>query len=164
MKITLLRHEIAENPEEFEGPSDAMRPLTSKGKKRADKIAQNFNHVCEPVDYIASSPFLRAQQTAAPYLDLFTSAHCTEVHWLQPEMDVKIVVKNLKEEKFEHALLVSHDPLISRLASYLLTATESSFIPFKKGALCSIEFLRDLEPGQGELVAFLPPKIMKKVK
>ena len=61
MILYLIRHAIAVEAAEFEG-EDSQRPLTGKGKKKMQAIAQGLKELEIQLDLILNSPYLRAAQ------------------------------------------------------------------------------------------------------
>lgn len=66
-KIIFVRHGESEANVAKTYNDNGLSPLTEKGQKQAQQLAQNLEHV----DVILSSPFLRAQQTAKPLAEKF---------------------------------------------------------------------------------------------
>lgn len=164
MNITLLRHEVAMDRDEFEGASDSMRPLLKKGEKRAAKNAPKFQAHFDKVDLIIVSPYLRAQQTAQPYIEAFDQAKCIEAVWLQPGASPAQALAALNELEFEHALLVTHEPFASAFCAHLLVPDAYPFINFKKGAFCFLEGPKIAKAGEFTLNGLIPASVMKRLK
>jgi phosphohistidine phosphatase len=117
VKLYLIRHGEAEAG----APDDMSRKLTARGESQAlgaaNWLAQKING---PVSLWAS-PYLRTQQTAAPLakaLGIDVEAHAC----LQPEMTPQKVVDELSQEQ-KDIILVTHLPLVGRLASLLTEGT-----------------------------------------
>lgn len=65
MKLVLLRHEIAAPREPGAAvETDAKRPLTDEGRKRARRAARGLHRLLGGIDRLASSPLRRARETA----------------------------------------------------------------------------------------------------
>ena len=64
IRIYLVRHGIAVDPAEMGSLDDEARPLTGKGRKRFRRLARAFRDLGEPLDFIFTSPLVRAVQTA----------------------------------------------------------------------------------------------------
>src|SRR5689334_21278871 len=67
MRLVVIRHGIAVEPEDAakEKLADAERPLTKEGRKRMRDAAGGLSRELERIDVLASSPLVRARQTAA---------------------------------------------------------------------------------------------------
>ena len=59
------------------------------------------------------------------------------------------------------AVAVGHEPYLSEWAGEWLGATRGSGFAFKKGGAALIEFSKDVAPGAGRLIFFLPPGVLK---
>ena len=66
MELYLVRHAVAGDREEFaqKNPEDHLRPITLKGRKKLQKVAMKLLDLIEEVDFIVTSPYLRAMQSA----------------------------------------------------------------------------------------------------
>lgn len=66
MKLLVVRHGAAMDQEEFArtGQSDDLRPLTSDGEKEMRRVAAGLRAEIGALDVLASSPLVRARQTA----------------------------------------------------------------------------------------------------
>lgn len=117
MKLYLIRHGAAESG----APDDMKRNLTSRGESQAVGAATWLaKNIKGPVS-IWASPYLRTQQTAAPIakaLGVEITAHTC----LQPDMTPEKVVDELSKEE-QNIILVTHLPLVGRLASLLIDGT-----------------------------------------
>ncbi|MGK0247732.1 MAG: phosphohistidine phosphatase [Oleispira sp.] len=117
MKLYLIRHGEAEAG----APDDMSRNLTERGEFQALCAARWLaKNIKGPVT-IWASPYLRTQQTAAPIakaLSIDIIAHTC----LQPEMTPHKVVDELYQEQND-IILITHLPLVGRLASLLTEGT-----------------------------------------
>jgi phosphohistidine phosphatase len=119
VKLYLIRHGEAETG----APDDMSRNLTERGENQAlgaaNWLAKNING---PVT-IWASPYLRTQQTAAPIAKAL-GINIVDHTCLQPEMTPYKVVDELCQEQ-ENIILVTHLPLVARLASLLIDGVVS---------------------------------------
>ncbi|AWY40731.1 phosphohistidine phosphatase SixA [Pseudomonas putida] len=114
MKLWVLRHGEAE-PHGAQ-PHDSQRALTDHGREEVLRSAARL--IGQPVTAIYSSPYLRAQQTAQLVRDaLGFEPEIRTVDWLTPETDPDKVAEQLVS--VSNVLLVSHNPLVGNLLSYL---------------------------------------------
>ncbi|HWT70323.1 MAG TPA: phosphohistidine phosphatase SixA [Pseudomonas sp.] len=114
MKLWVLRHGEAE-PHGSQ-PHDSQRALTDHGREEVLRSAARL--IGQPVTAIYSSPYLRAQQTAQLVRDaLGFEPEIRTVDWLTPETDPDKVAEQLVS--VSNVLLVSHNPLVGNLLSYL---------------------------------------------
>lgn len=120
MKIWVQRHGEAESV----APSDAERALTAVGIRQIQAQGRRWSAGFKP-QHIWVSPYLRAQQSAAHWLaaaELPTGAFPAPetVDWLLPDTPVMQVVDQLGLCSEQNTvLLVSHQPLVSELVSFL---------------------------------------------
>ena len=117
MKLYLIRHGAAEPG----APDDMSRNLTMLGKSQALAAAAWLaEHIEGPVELWAS-PYVRTQQTAAPIAKAL-AIDVLEHRCLQPEMTPREVVDELCQQQ-KNIILVTHLPLVGRLASLLIDGT-----------------------------------------
>ncbi|BCX70007.1 phosphohistidine phosphatase SixA [Pseudomonas izuensis] len=114
MKLWVLRHGEAEP--HGSKPHDSERELTANGREEVLRTAANL--VGQPLTAIYASPYMRAQQTAHLVKDaLGFEPEIRTVEWLTPDFDPDRVTDQLKS--VTNVLLVSHNPLVGNLLSYL---------------------------------------------
>lgn len=117
MKLYLIRHGAAENG----APDDMSRNLTAQGESQALAAASWLaENITGPVELWAS-PYLRTQQTAAPIAKALAIDAITH-ECLQPDMTPSKVVDELCQQQ-KSIILVTHLPLVGRLASLLIDGT-----------------------------------------
>lgn len=134
MSLWLLRHGEAES---FSA-SDALRPLTVRGRQEASRVAINLKH--QPLELILHSPYVRAKQTAdiiSDVLDNRIKMH--ELEDITPDNDPKHVIKLLSDYTERHILVVSHQPLLGKLVSLLTEGTTQAQHPFKTAELVVLD-------------------------
>jgi phosphohistidine phosphatase len=114
MKLWVLRHGEAE-PHDSK-PHDSERALTAHGRQEVLRSAAEL--MGEPLTAIYASPYLRAQETAQLVREtLGFEPEIRTVEWLTPEIDPDKVAEQLVS--VSNVLLVSHNPLVGNLLSYL---------------------------------------------
>src|SRR5687768_10919251 len=66
MRLLVIRHARAHSTKQFAltGVSDELRPLTVEGAERMRIAAAGLRRLIDRVDVLATSPMLRARQTA----------------------------------------------------------------------------------------------------
>ena len=123
--ITILRHGEAEPLSD----SDANRELTDngfQGSRSAANTLAGFLSLDHHLDAIFHSPFKRTQQTAWVLLqNLSRSGNRLDVPCLPSDLlleDVtpKLLINWLDRTDMNHVVLVSHQPLVSRLVAWLV--------------------------------------------
>jgi phosphohistidine phosphatase len=161
LELYLIRHGVAaERGEEY--PDDSKRPLTSDGIARLKKEAKALDALDITFDQILSSPLVRAKQTAEIFADLKGKPPVAFTDALTPAGGPAAVVQELgKHLRKARIALVGHEPNMGELAAYLIGAKVA--LPFKKGAIARIDFTVLPPKGKGELVWFLPPRMLRKL-
>ena len=160
--LYLVRHAIAAQRGE-EWPDDAKRPLTDAGIMRFREVVKGLAWLEVEIDEIFTSPLVRANQTAtllAEGLGSKTSVKTLEA--LAPGHTPRQVMNELSRTAKRHRIaLVGHEPGLGDLAAHLVGAPRP--LPFKKGGVCyvAIQGLTSRRPG--ELVWFLPPKVLRRL-
>jgi len=113
MTLWVLRHGEAVP---YGSCPDSERALTEHGRKEALSSAAQL--IGQPLTAIYASPYLRAQQTAQIVREaLGFEPEIRTVDWLKPESDPDKVTDQLVS--VSNVLLVSHNPLVGNLLSYL---------------------------------------------
>ncbi|MFW5740049.1 MAG: phosphohistidine phosphatase SixA [Myxococcota bacterium] len=159
MKLYLMRHGAAEDKRKGT-PSDFDRALTVRGRKRVREVGRALRDNWVLPDIIVASPIVRALQTAeivAARLD--PDEPVVVRRELAPGGELLPLVGELLRSDLESALLVSHEPGLSRLVSSLLGEDlwQSSF---SKGMVVA---LRVSEDGRSKLLFALDPKQLEPV-
>jgi len=114
MKLWVLRH--GEAVPHGARPHDSERELTDHGREEVLRSAALL--MGQPLTAIYASPYLRAQQTAQLVREaLGFEPEIRTVEWLTPETDPDKVAEQLVS--VSNVLLVSHNPLVGNLLSYL---------------------------------------------
>jgi len=113
MKLWVLRHGEAVP---YGSCPDSERELTAHGRQEVLSSAARL--IGQPLTAIYASPYLRAQQTAQIVREaLGFEPEIRTVEWLTPESDPDKVADQLVS--VSNVLLVSHNPLVGNLLSYL---------------------------------------------
>ncbi|MFJ2460899.1 phosphohistidine phosphatase SixA [Pseudomonas zeae] len=113
MKLWVLRHGEAVP---YGSCPDSERELTDHGRREVLNSAAHL--IGQPLTAIYASPYLRAQQTAQIVREaLGFEPEIRTVEWLTPETDPDKVTDQLVS--VSNVLLVSHNPLVGNLLSYL---------------------------------------------
>jgi phosphohistidine phosphatase len=114
MKLWVLRH--GEAVPHGSRPHDSERELTDNGRKEVLRTAALL--IGKPLTAIYASPYLRAQQTAQLVREtLGFEPEIRTVEWLTPDTEPDKVAEQMVA--VSDVLLVSHNPLVGNLLSYL---------------------------------------------
>jgi phosphohistidine phosphatase len=137
MKLYLLRHGEAE----ARAYNDASRELTARGQQEVTRVAKLFAARNIQLQRCFASPYVRAAQTAALFLQQASQAIPAEsTPLLLPEVRASTVMSFLEGVKEEEVLLVSHNPLMSELNALLVDGDISSMHILGTSELICITF------------------------
>jgi phosphohistidine phosphatase len=114
VKLYLIRHGQAESG----SPDDTQRQLTERGAQHAERAAKWLAKVVKGPVSLWASPFVRTQQTALPIAKAL-SIDIVSHDCLTPDMTPQKVIDELTQEE-QSIILVTHLPLVGRLASMLI--------------------------------------------
>ena len=157
MNLLVIRHAIAEDKEAFAatGRSDDQRPLTEAGRSKMRRVAEGLRATCPRVAVLASSPLVRARETAEIVAPAFRVARVEIVEALRPERKFEELAEWLRrrvapngEEDDTTVAIVGHEPHLSGLVTWFMTSGTDSRIELKKGGACLLRF--DRAPAEGE--------------
>jgi phosphohistidine phosphatase len=159
MILYLVRHGDADSP----APSDDARVLSKKGIRVTTAMAKLLKGAdFDAPEIIVTSPLPRAEQTARIMLEEFAPNATFEINnGLRTGSDLETAMSIIasKKDVCGVLMLAGHDPLLSMLASVLVSGTEYA-IEMKKSAVAMFELTRFEAPRmRGILRAFLPPKL-----
>lgn len=133
MEVFVLRHGKAEPY----NSQDASRELVERGRREVEQIIQASLNDLQHIEEIWVSPYIRAQQTAqiaAHHLRLPLRSQ----KLLLPETDPRLVISLIQEVQYASLLLVSHQPLVSRLVD-TLCGSAAGFHSMETAALACID-------------------------
>lgn len=172
MPLLLLRHGIARDRNEHSGP-DSSRPLTSKGVARTEAVAAGLATLLPPVGLVASSPYVRARETAEILAAACGDPELVELPGLTPGDDPRKTLYQLDRLFRDHTGLpgrsatlavVGHEPHLSGLFALLLSGRDHLPFRFKKAGAALFELPpRGIEPGSAELLWAATPKVLRSV-
>ncbi|MGI8501361.1 MAG: phosphohistidine phosphatase SixA [Hassallia sp.] len=163
MELYLIRHGIAES-----GGSDITdeeRSLTKEGRQKTEKIAQRLKTLGLHFDLIATSPLVRARQTAeiliatglslqmeeCTHLGFDGDIHHWLVDWLEP--------RNYSPQT--QLALVGHEPCLSEWASILLWGDAKGGLVLKKAGMIGIKLPeKGSSLGRSQMFWLTPPKYL----
>ena len=161
--LFLVRHGIAEDGL---GIDDGARQLTDDGRRRMGKVARGLKELGVQPQVFLASPLVRAQQTAAILAAILAPRLAVETCApLAIGGDLDEVLAELGAYRgMGEVMLVGHQPSLGELASLLLTGEPYRVpLPFKKGAVAAIEVGALPPRAPGELLWFVPSKLLRGV-
>lgn len=160
MDLVLVRHAIAEERSAFAltGQSDDLRPLTGRGKRRMQKAAAGLSSLVPSVDVLASSPLVRAAQTAEIVSRAYGQLEVVEATELAPDAGSQRFLDWLqRQEEAATLMVVGHEPSLSTHVAWLTARSEEPFVEFKKGGACLLTFYGEVYSGGATLRWLLTP-------
>ncbi len=147
-RLYIVRHAIAED--QAAGIDDHARRLTKRGRKRFARLVRRLCDAGMAVDLVATSPLVRARETAEILAEGLGSAPRVEVvDALSPGSDWQAILEWTIQQDAASVAWVGHAPCVGRLVA-LSVGDGSAAIRMQKGAVAAIRL--DDGPGQpGEL-------------
>jgi phosphohistidine phosphatase len=143
VQLLIIRHAIAEDREVFGRieDDDDLRPLTDEGRRKMTRGAEGLRALVPSLDLIATSPLVRAQQTAAIVAKAYGMGVGEATSVLEPDARLeRFLTWAAAHEQCEVIAVVGHEPHLSALATWLMTGADDSRLVLKKGGACLLEF------------------------
>jgi phosphohistidine phosphatase len=144
MQLLVIRHARAESVKEFAkvNDNDDLRPLTEEGRERMERGAAGLHRLVEDIDVLASSPLVRARQTADIVASEFGAPQVTEIDVLRPGTAPEAFAAWLEGAgALETIAIVGHDTHLSELVGWFVTGTAEPIVEIKKGGVVMLELL-----------------------
>ena len=160
--LYLVRHGIALDCGQDGIDSDAERPLSPKGWKRTELSAKGLLALDAVPDVLATSPLLRARQTA----DIIASVMAPELtprvtEALTPGASPVKTVEWLQTITETNVMLVGHLPNLADVAALLLGGHCDLDIQLRKASACCLSCYGEWHPGTGRLEWLLQPSQLR---
>jgi phosphohistidine phosphatase len=164
-ELYIMRHGIAVDQGSAGFSDDTKRPLTPEGKKKMREIMAGLIKAGFDLDWIVTSPLVRARETAEIVADeLGSRLPLDSCDALRPGGSPETLIAYLaRQAGRKRVLVVGHEPDLSELAARLIGAGRHANLAFKKGGCCLITFLEFPPKSPGQLVWWLTPKLMRKL-
>jgi len=161
MKLLVIRHAVAMEREEFAttGQSDDLRPLTVEGISEMENVALGLRREVKTLDVLATSPLVRARQTAVIVATAYGLGPLEVTDSLVPGASLESFEAwcgSLGEKKTVG--VVGHEPHLSRLVTWLMTGKSESRIRLRKAGACLVEFDDEVRKDKGTLSWLLTPR------
>ena len=166
MRLVVVRHAIAEDPAVFAatGRKDSERPLTDRGRRRMQRAVRGLKRLVPSLNVIATSPLVRAVETAELLGKAYRGISITRLGELVPSGDPAALIPWLERQRSHEAVAaVGHEPALSRWVSWLLGDGQRAFVEFKKGGICSLDIPDAPGPGSAVLQWLLTPAQLRRV-
>lgn len=165
LDLLVVRHAIAEDREAFArtGDPDELRPLTPRGRKRMRRAAKGLRTLVPRIDVLATSPLVRAVQTAEILADVY-DLELEEVAALEPDASSKSLLGWLeKQDEGSTVAVVGHEPSLSFHVSWLMARSDEPLVEFKKGGACLLRFYDEVFSGGATLLWMATPRLLRSV-
>ncbi len=157
MQLWLIRHAVAADRDEFDGP-DAKRPLTDKGRRRFRAFCEWLAGETPMPQIILTSPLLRAVETATLLAKEsgLKKSEIVSTDLLAPGVDLPALLGFVRDQPADLVALVGHEPDISHCLAEIVGGGEFAF---GKGFVAAVEFASAPAVGTGRLRWFVGPKM-----
>lgn len=160
--LTTRLYVVRHAPAEDQGPDgdDHGRRLTKKGRRRFGRLVRRLAKAGMEIDLVATSPLVRARETAAILAAESGGPPVVVVDALAPPGDWQALVEWTAGQDAARVAWVGHAPSIGRLVA-LSVGDGSAAVRMQKGAIAAI--VLDDGPGQpGELEWLATPELLGK--
>ncbi|MEC9284209.1 MAG: phosphoglycerate mutase family protein [Bdellovibrionota bacterium] len=162
MKLFFMRHSESISPSQYNGP-DNLRPLSKQGQQVLKGIAPKVVKRLQSVDYLISSPYMRARQSLEILKPHFKKLpESIEIDLLEPDYsDHKHLLSYLISLEVDEVLMLGHEPQIRGFIQYLIGTEDSLRLHISLASLHLVEIPPNTEftPGFGVLSFSVPPEI-----
>ncbi len=166
MHLLIIRHAIAEDRDSFagSGKTDDLRPLTDEGRAKMEVGAAGLRALLPDITLLASSPLMRAQQTAEIVGKEYGLEVGATTDSLRPRAAFADFANWIAERGPQDVVaVVGHEPHLSALATWLICGTKHSRIELKKGGACLLSFAGVPKKGGGTLEWALQPSHLRAI-
>ena len=158
-RLYIVRHATAEDA--ADGSDDHARRLTRKGRRRFARLVRRLAAAGMEVDLVATSPLVRARETADILAaELGTAPPVEVVDALAPGSDWQALVEWTVQRDAARVAWVGHAPCVGRLVAVSI-GDGSAAVCMQKGSVAAIAL--DDGPGQpGELEWLATPDMVRR--
>jgi phosphohistidine phosphatase len=157
MNIYLIRHGDSEGISK--GLKDSERKLTPDGVLKIRNASLFWKNIIPEFEYIISSPYLRALQTAKIIATVYNFKKEIFIDKsLGCGSETESLIEIFNSFQSGEIALVGHQPDLSNHLSRLISGSGAS-VEFKKGAIAKISFNNKVREGKGVLEFLVPPGI-----
>lgn len=162
LRLYLVRHGIAVDPEDPECPPEPERFLTEKGIRKTREAAKGLRTLGVNPDRLLSSPYTRARQTADIFAAEFgCKAPVETTEALLPDRPPAELFEDLLTMRRGEVMAFGHAPHLDEALAHAL-GLNYAVTAMKKAAVACLE-LDAISPPQGFLIWYLPPAILRQL-
>jgi phosphohistidine phosphatase len=167
MRLYLVRHAIAEEPDAKRWPDDRHRPLTPAGARRFKRMAGPLVDLIKSggtVGRLITSPLVRARETAI-LLHKAGLPDAIEETVLAPGRTAARVLAVLRAHDAQSIVMVGHEPDLGRLLAVCVAGPDAKLsLRFRKGGAACLCFAGAPRVGEATLEWLLPPKALRALR
>jgi phosphohistidine phosphatase len=167
MQLLVIRHAIAEDRDAFasSGRDDSERPLTAAGRDKMRRTATGLRSVVPKIDLLASSPYVRAKQTAEMVAEAYGLGDIKTVDALVPDAPLQQFLTWVQRKATVAVVaIVGHEPHLGELVTWLMSGLPESRVEMKKGGACLLEFQGQPGAGLGVMKWLMTPGQLRELE
>jgi phosphohistidine phosphatase len=160
MNLLIIRHGVAQERVDAgnAGEIDDRRALTPDGRTKMAHAAEGLREVAPEISVLASSPLLRAHESA----EIIARAYGIEVRSttdaLLPNASFDEFIEWVSDRSGQSVIaVVGHEPHLSTLATWFMCGVKESKIALEKGGACFLSFDDVPKPSTAKLEWLLQP-------
>ncbi len=164
--LIVIRHAIAEERTRFahNHHQDNDRPLTDKGRARMAAGCAGIRLLAPAIGTLATSPWVRARQTADIVAHAYWGMSVVETDTLIPNHDPESLLAWLVAHWHNGPVaVVGHEPHLGDWLGWALHGPSGDPLPMKKGGACGLSFDATPEPGRARLDWFMSPRELRRL-
>ena len=160
MRLILIRHADAGDPDPRRYPDDRSRPLTPDGERQHRLIAGGLARMGLAATHVLTSPLRRARETAEiTARALGFSGTIEPVAALGNDVSAPGLLETFARYPSDAVVVcVGHEPQLSRLAALLLHPDGTIGIAFSRSGVLALECPTTPAPGAARLLYLLAPR------
>jgi phosphohistidine phosphatase len=164
-ELYLMRHGVTTAQEGEVTANDFKRPLTPGGRERVREIGKGLKRLGASPEWIVTSPFVRALQTAETVAEVYgPGVPLNTLESLRPGGSAEELLSHLiAQPNRRRVLVIGHEPDLSLLARRLIGASPQANLTLKRGGCCSIIFDHFPPRSPGQLAWWLTPRLLRKL-
>jgi phosphohistidine phosphatase len=164
LELILVRHAIAFERDRARWRDDGERPLSPEGKRKFRKAVAGLAKWLPKVDAVLTSPLVRTRQTAEILTGVAHWPKAIDTAELAPSGSPVAALAVLRGRTEKRLAVVGHEPRLGELLALCIAGAEARpFAPLKKGGVACVVFEGEVAAGKGTLMAFVPPRVMRKM-
>jgi phosphohistidine phosphatase len=164
MELIVVRHGIAVELGTAGVRRDGDRMLSKEGQRKTRLAAEGLAALGIRPDLIATSPLVRAVETArilANALGVRRPLETSDV--LAPGWSPEETIAWLRERSESSLMLVGHMPDVADLAATLASGSQEMGLEFKKACVCGLTCPPPVRKGGAALRYHLPPSVLRRL-